>query len=75
MKLQADWVANLNTKSETKSATGVAMVLIPPTSDAIPNPYWIGKHEVTQSEWKAVMGHNPAPFTLKKHSLQDNYHE
>ena len=25
-------------------------------------PYWLGKHEVTQAQWAAVMGGNPATF-------------
>jgi formylglycine-generating enzyme required for sulfatase activity len=61
-KQQADWAVKLNTKSETKTALGIAMVLIPPAGEALPKPYWIGKYEVTQSEWKAVTGSNPASF-------------
>jgi formylglycine-generating enzyme required for sulfatase activity len=26
------------------------------------NPYYIGKYEVTQGQWKKVMGHNPSNF-------------
>jgi hypothetical protein len=62
VKLQADWAAKLITKSETKTALGISMVLIPPSGEALPKPYWIGKYEVTQGEWKAVTGSNPASF-------------
>ncbi|MEI7685355.1 MAG: formylglycine-generating enzyme family protein [Planctomycetota bacterium] len=61
-KLQADWAAKLGSKNETKTALGIAMVLIPPAGEALPKPYWIGKYEVTQGEWKAVTGSNPASF-------------
>ncbi len=29
---------------------------------SITRPFWIGKHEVTQGQWKAVMGSNPSGF-------------
>lgn len=29
---------------------------------AIPRPFAVGKYEVTQSEWVAMMGHNPSRF-------------
>ena len=29
----------------------------------ISRPYWLGKYEVTQGQWQAVMGSNPAYFT------------
>jgi sulfatase modifying factor 1 len=66
VKLQADWAAKLNTKSETKTSMGIAMVLIPPAGEALPKPYWIGKYELTQGEWKAVTGSNPASFANGK---------
>ena len=31
-------------------------------SVTLTRPYWIGKHEVTQRQWEAVMGSNPAYF-------------
>lgn len=30
----------------------------------VTNGFWIGKHEVTQAEWKAVMGETPSHFTV-----------
>ena len=59
-KLQTDRAAKLKVKVETKSPSGISLVLIPPAGEALPTPYWIGKYEVTQSEWKAVMGYNPS---------------
>lgn len=32
----------------------------------IDQPYFIGKYEVTQGQWKKVMGSNPSIFTAKK---------
>ncbi len=32
----------------------------------IPKPYYIGKYEVTQRQWKAVMGTNPSTFQGKR---------
>lgn len=34
------------------------------------NPYWMGKFEVTQSEWKKIMGKNPSYFQGDK--VKDN---
>lgn len=28
----------------------------------ISNPFWLGKYEVTQGQWEAVMGNNPSEF-------------
>ncbi len=39
-----------------------------PVHDVCVDGYWIGKYEVTQGEWKVVMGNNPSFF--KK---EDNY--
>lgn len=33
---------------------------------SIPEPYYIGKYEVTQGEWKRVMGSNPSVFQGRK---------
>ena len=29
----------------------------------ITQPFYLGKYEVTQSQWQAVMGNNPSKFT------------
>ncbi|MBM3854268.1 MAG: PEGA domain-containing protein [Verrucomicrobia bacterium] len=34
----------------------------PVTRVTLSKPYWLGKTEVTQGEWRAVMGDNPAGF-------------
>ena len=31
----------------------------------ISKPFWLGKHEVTQQQWEAVMGSNPSKFAGK----------
>lgn len=40
--------------------------IIPPLHD-----YWIGKYEVSQAQWFAVMGHNPSSFSADP--LNENY--
>ena len=35
----------------------------PRTQVRISREYWLGKYEVTQAEWMAVMGTNPSPFS------------
>ncbi len=34
----------------------------PPREVTLPRPYWLGKYEVTQAQWLAVMRENPATF-------------
>ena len=34
----------------------------PQTRVTLTKGYWLGKHEVTQGEWVALMGHNPSHF-------------
>ena len=61
-KLQSDWAVKLKMQAETMSPIGIAMVLIPPAGEALPKPYLLGKYEVTQWQWEAVMGNNPSNF-------------
>ncbi len=37
---------------------------------AIEKPFWMGKHEVTQEQWEAIMGGNPARFTGTKNPVE-----
>lgn len=59
---QQEWAKKLKVPVETKSKSGIELVLIPPSDKAVPEPYWIGKYEVTQTEWKIVKWnrHDPA---------------
>jgi formylglycine-generating enzyme required for sulfatase activity len=34
----------------------------PPREVTVSRAYWLGKYEVTQAQWRAVMGENPATF-------------
>ena len=36
----------------------------PPIRVLIRRDFWLGKHEVTQGQWQAVMGNNPSHFAL-----------
>lgn len=40
---------------------------------SFPGGYWIGKYEVTQAQWKAVMGTNPSFFQGKVYGNTDNH--
>jgi sulfatase modifying factor 1 len=37
---------------------------------AISEGFWLGVHQVTQSQWKAVMGSNPSRFHRAKHPVE-----
>jgi len=36
----------------------------------ITQPFWMGKHEVTQEQWEAVMGNNPSYFKGAKNPVE-----
>jgi formylglycine-generating enzyme required for sulfatase activity len=55
---QLEWAKKLKVPVETKSKSGIELVLIPPDGKAVPEPYWIGKYEITQTEWKIVKWKN-----------------
>lgn len=67
---QAKWAETLKVEVETTSKSGITMVLIPPSGDALPKAYWLGKHEVTQREWEAVVGENYSKFKARDEAVQ-----
>ncbi|HOD96485.1 MAG TPA: bifunctional serine/threonine-protein kinase/formylglycine-generating enzyme family protein [Candidatus Hydrogenedentes bacterium] len=38
----------------------------------IPKAFWIGKYEVTQAQWKAIMGNNPSRFNNSEQNPVDS---
>ena len=65
-KQQEDWAAKLKLPVEATSKTGMKLILIPPAGAALPQPYYLGKYEVTQREWEQVMGYNPSQYGPKE---------
>jgi serine/threonine-protein kinase len=73
-KHQEAWARHLGVPVETTNSIGMKLVLIPPGEftmgeggDAhkvrITRPFYLGKYEVTQEEWEALMvGNNPSQF-------------
>jgi formylglycine-generating enzyme len=70
-KQQEEWSAKLKLPVEATNKIGMKMILIPPAGAALPKPYYLGKYEVTQSEWTQVMGFNPSAFDPKKAKVAD----
>ncbi|MBN2311164.1 MAG: formylglycine-generating enzyme family protein [Candidatus Hydrogenedentes bacterium] len=47
-----------------------------PRTVRIERGFWIGKYEVTQAQWVAVMGHNPSDFTGYRRPVENvSWHE
>ena len=58
---QKAWAEHLKQPVIEKSPIlGVEMVLIPPAGDKMPQPWRLGKYEVTQAQFTSIMGWNPS---------------
>jgi formylglycine-generating enzyme required for sulfatase activity len=61
-------------EKEVKESTNVfgekERTTIPERKVTISKPYYIGKYEVTQEQWYAVMGNNPSRFPGRKNPVE-----
>ena len=71
-KHQEEWAAHLKVPVETTNSVGMKMIVIPPgefnmghgqVEVTLTRPFRIGKYEVTQGEFRAVMKSNPSYFS------------
>jgi hypothetical protein len=69
--VQAAWAAKLNLPGEATTPSGMQMMLIPP-GELVNYPYYMGKYEVTQTEWQRVMGYNPSTSTKEANCAVGN---
>ncbi|MDX1961984.1 MAG: SUMF1/EgtB/PvdO family nonheme iron enzyme [Pirellulales bacterium] len=56
---QAAWARYLGRQRTEKTTQGLELVLIPP-GKGVSQPYYLGKTEVTQAQYKKVTGKNPS---------------
>ncbi|MDA7620622.1 formylglycine-generating enzyme family protein [Verrucomicrobia bacterium] len=52
----------MGSPDDEKDRDPMSIVEGPQTTVTITKPFWLGKTEVTQAQWKAVMGNNPSHF-------------
>jgi formylglycine-generating enzyme required for sulfatase activity len=65
-RLQEEWAKHLSLDKSSKNSIGIEIILIPPGKFRMGNnevalelPFHIGKTEVTQKQWLALMGTAP----------------
>ncbi len=83
---QQQWADFLGVPAEWTNSVGMEFVFIPPGEFmmgsteskehgpqhrvTITRPFYLGKYEVTQAQWEAVMGSNPAHFKAPANPVQ-----